>query len=78
MSGIGRDSDYWGGEQRREIDHFLQNIGIDRNNPIERAGHAIEHAGRGIASIFQGDMGRAQAEFNRAGENFGNVDNYPD
>lgn len=78
MSGIGQDSDYWGGEQRRNIDHWLRDHGIDRNHPIQRIGHAVEHTGRGIISFFQGNMDRAGAEFNRAGSNFGNVENYPD
>lgn len=78
MSGIGKDSDYWGGEARREIDHWLRDHGIDRNHPIQRAGHAIEHTGRGIASLFGGNLDRAGAEFKRAGENFGNVNNYDD
>ncbi len=38
----------------------------------------MEHTGRGIASIFQGNMDRAGAEFRRAGSNFGNVENYAD
>ena len=77
MSGIGKDSDYAGGEQRREVDHWLRDHGIDRNHPVERAGHAIEHAGRGVASFFQGNNERAAAEFARAASNFGNVKNYP-
>ena len=78
MSGIGKDSDYWGGEQRRQIDHWMRDHGIDRNHPIQRIGHAVEHTGRSIASAFQGDWDRAGAEIKRAGENFGNVENYPD
>ena len=78
MSGIGQDSDYIGGEQRRKIDHWLRDHGIDRNHPIQRIGHAAEHTGRGIVSIFQFNWDRAGAEFKRAGSNFGNVENYPD
>ena len=78
MSGIGQDSDYPGGEQRRQIDHWLRDHGIDRNHPIQRIGHAAEHTGRGIFSIFQFNWDRAREEFKRAGSNFGNVENYPD
>ena len=56
----------------------MRDHGIDRNHPIQRIGHAAEHTGRGIASIFQGNWDRAGAEFQRAGSNFGNVENYPD
>ena len=34
--------------------------------------------GRGIYSAFQGNFDRAGAEFNRAGQNFGDVGNYED
>ena len=78
MSGIGADSDYFGGEDRRKIDHWLGDHGIGRDHPIRRFGHAVEHTGRGIASIFQGNFDRAGAEFQRAGSNFGDVSNYPD
>ena len=78
MSGIGKDSDYWGGEKRREVDHWLRDHGIDRDHPIQRAGHAVEHAGRGIASALQGNFERAGAEFERAASNFGDVSNYKD
>ena len=78
MSGIGKDSDYPGGEQRRQIDHLLGRLGMDRNHPIRRIGHAAEHTGRGFISIFQGNLHRASEEFKRAGSNFGNVENYPD
>jgi hypothetical protein len=78
MSGIGKDSDYWGGEFRRDIDHFLRNNGIPRDHPIQRGAHAAEHTFRGIVSAFQGNFGRAGEEFRRAGSNFGDVSNYAD
>ena len=78
MSGIGADSDYIGGEGRKKFDHWLGDIGIGRDHPIRRLGHAAEHTGRGIVSFFQGNFDRAGAEFQRAGSNFGDVSNYPD
>jgi len=78
MSGIGADSDYPGGEGRRQVDQWLRNHGIDRDHPIQRAGHAVEHTGRAIFSVFQGNFDRAGAEIKRAGENFGDVSNYAD
>ena len=78
MSGIGKDSEYPGGQGRREVDHWLRDHGIGRDHPIQRAGHFLEHTGRGIYSAFQGNFDRAGAEFNRAGQNFGDVGNYED
>jgi hypothetical protein len=76
MSGIGKDSDYPGGEARRKVDHWLREHGVGRDHPIQRAAHAIEHTGRGIYSALHGDKGRAEAEFKRAASNFGDVSRY--
>ena len=78
MSGIGKDSEYPGGEGRRKIDHWLRDHGMDRDHPIQRAAHAAEHTGRAIYSALQGNFDRAGAELDRAGQNFGDVSKYPD
>ena len=52
--------------------------GIGRDHPIQRAGHAAEHTGRAIYSVFTGNFDRAGAEIRRAGENFGDVSKYAD
>ena len=78
MSGIGKDSDYPGGEARRKVDHWMRDHGIGRDHPIQRAGHFIEHTGRGVYSAVTGNLDRAGAEFQRAGQNFGDVSKYAD
>ena len=78
MSDIQADSIYPGGEWRRQVDRWLRNYWIERDHPIQRAGHAVEHTGRAIYSAFQGNFDRADAEIKRAGKNFGDVSKYSD
>ena len=78
MSDIGKDSEYPGGEGRRKIDYWLREHGIGRDHLIQRVCHAVEHTGRAIYSALQGNFVRADAEIQRAGENFGDRSKYSD
>ena len=70
MSGAGKDSDYAGGEFRREVDKTLQSWGVSRDSPAMRVAHAVEHYGRSVAADLDGDHSRAEAERERARSNF--------
>ena len=64
-------------DEEKQIIGLLDH-GIGRDHPIQRAGHAAEHTGRAIYSVFTGNFDRAGAEIRRAGENFGDVSKYAD
>ena len=72
MSGAGKDSDYPGGEFRRQIDTTLRSWGVSRDSPAMRVAHAAEHYARSVAADLDGDPARAEAERQRACSNFSN------
>ena len=49
----------------KKLHHFLTDIGIDRNNPIQRGLYADEHTLRGIISLAQGNSDKAYEEFKK-------------
>lgn len=67
MSGVGKDSDYGGGQALRFVDGALQFIGVDRDS---------EHLRRAEIAEREGDHERAEAERKRATAN--HTDKYSD
>ena len=65
----GKDSDYAGGKALRWVDRTLQKVGVDRNSPVMRKCHEIEHNRRARIAEREGDHARAEAERQRARDN---------
>ncbi|KAK8842375.1 hypothetical protein M9Y10_025956 [Tritrichomonas musculus] len=76
MSGVGKDSDYGGGQALRFVDRALQFIGVDRDSDFMKKCHEIEHLRRAEIAEREGDHERAEAERKRAAAN--HTDKYSD
>lgn len=68
---IGKDSDYVGGKQLRDLDKKMQEVlPWGRRNKLVMNGHAVEHARRSaLAGFKDNDWGRAWGEICRAAQN---------